>query len=96
MDIVKGIREGDREELRTILASTGFFYDFEIDTALGLVDETCSRGGDDSGYFWMKITDEGKIVAFATYGNNPCSVHSFDLYWIAVRAESREIGRAHV
>jgi ribosomal protein S18 acetylase RimI-like enzyme len=88
MELIKGIKEGDKDELRTILESTGFFYDFEVDTALGLVDETCSKG-DEAGYFWMKIADEGKVVAFATYGNNPCSVHSFDLYWIAVRQEAR-------
>lgn len=89
MEILKGIKEGDKNDLRTILESTGFFYDFEVDTALGLVDETCSKGGDESGYYWMKIVDEGRIVAFATYGNNACSVHSFDLYWIAVRGDSR-------
>ncbi|MBE0675514.1 MAG: GNAT family N-acetyltransferase [Bacteroidales bacterium] len=89
MEILKGIKEGDKNDLRTILESTGFFYDFEVDTALGLVDETCSKGGDESGYYWMKIADEGRIVAFATYGNNACSVHSFDLYWIAVRGDAR-------
>jgi ribosomal protein S18 acetylase RimI-like enzyme len=88
MELIKGIKQGDKDELRTILESTGFFYDFEVDTALGLVDETCAKG-DDAGYFWMKIAEEGKVVAFATYGNNPCSVHSFDLYWIAVREEAR-------
>jgi ribosomal protein S18 acetylase RimI-like enzyme len=88
MELIKGIKQGDKDELRTILESTGFFYDFEVDTALGLVDETCSKG-DEAGYFWMKIAEDGKVVAFATYGNNPCSVHSFDLYWIAVREEAR-------
>jgi len=88
MELIKGIKQGDKDELRTILESTGFFYDFEVDTALGLVDETCAKG-DEAGYFWMKIAEEGKVVAFATYGNNPCSVHSFDLYWIAVRQEAR-------
>ena len=92
MKIVKGVREGDREELRTILESTGFFYDFEVNTALGLVDETCSKGNDESGYFWLKIEDAGRIVAFATYGNNPCSKHSWELYWIAVRSNSRGKG----
>jgi len=87
MKIVKGVRDGDREELRTILESTGFFYDFEVNTALGLVDETCSKGGDESGYYWLKIEDEGRIVAFATYGNNPCSKQSWELYWIAVRSD---------
>lgn len=89
MELVKGVKEGDKGELRAILESTGFFYDFEVDTALSLVDETCKKGSEESGYFWMKIAEEGKIVAFATYGNNPCSVHSFDLYWIAVREEAR-------
>jgi ribosomal protein S18 acetylase RimI-like enzyme len=88
MELIKGIKQGDKDELRVILESTGFFYDFEVDTALGLVDETCAKG-DEAGYFWMKIAEEGKVVAFATYGNNPCSVHSFDLYWIAVRNEAR-------
>lgn len=88
MKLVKGIKQGDKAELRTILESTGFFYDFEVDTALGLVDETCSKG-DEAGYFWMKIEEDGKVVAFATYGNNPCSTHSFDLYWIAVREDAR-------
>jgi ribosomal protein S18 acetylase RimI-like enzyme len=88
MELIKGIKQGDKDELRVILESTGFFYDFEVDTALGLVDETCAKG-DEAGYFWMKIAEEGKVVAFATYGNNPCSVHSFDLYWIAVRNEVR-------
>ena len=89
MKIVKGIRDGDREELRTILESTGFFYDFEVDTALGLADETCSRGSDESGYYWIKIEDSGRIVAFATYGSNPCSKCSWELYWIAVRNDAR-------
>ncbi len=92
MKIVSGVREGDTDELRAILESTGFFYDFEIDTAVGLVEETCSGGGDSSGYFWLRIEDGGRIVAFATYGNNPCSKHSWDLYWIAVRNDARGKG----
>jgi len=88
MELLKEIKQSDKEELQAILESTGFFYDFEIDIVHGLVDETCSKG-DEAGYFWMKIVENKKIVAFATYGNNPCSTHSFDLYWIAVMEEAR-------
>lgn len=87
--IVKGIKPEDRIRVEEILRSTGFFYDNEIDTALELVDETCSKGTEKSGYSWMKIIDEGIIVAFATYGKNPCSSHSFDIYWMAVQQNLR-------
>ena len=96
MNVVNGVREGDRDELRAILESTWFLYDFEVDTALGLLDETCSKGSDESGYYWLKIEDEGRIVAFSTYGNNPCSKHSWDLYWIAVRGDARGKGYGSV
>lgn len=89
MKIIKGINEGDKDEFRNILVSSGFFYDFEVETALGLFDETLSAGEETSGYQWMKVIDGGNIVAFATYGSNPFSVHSYDLYWIAVRTEAR-------
>ncbi len=42
-----------------------------------------------SGYYWMKVTDENKIVAFANYGKNAFSTHSWELYWIAVHQDSR-------
>jgi GNAT superfamily N-acetyltransferase len=42
-----------------------------------------------SGYYWLKVTDEDGIVAFANYGKNAFSTHSWDLYWIAVHQASR-------
>lgn len=72
-----------------ILRSTGFFYEFEIQTALEIAQETFSHGSDKSGYYWMKITNEDGMVAFANYGKNPFSTHSWDLYWIAVHNNSR-------
>ena len=54
-----------------------------------MVDETCAKGTEKSGYSWMKIIDEGNLVAFATYGKNPCSSHSYDIYWMAVQQNLR-------
>jgi len=87
--IIKGIKPDERIIVDRILRSTGFFYENEIQTALELVDETCEKGSEKSGYSWMKIIDGEKMVAFATYGKNPCSSHSYDIYWMAVDQELR-------
>jgi GNAT superfamily N-acetyltransferase len=87
--ITKGIEPRDIESIEKILRSTDFFYEFEIQTALEIADETLLKGTKVSGYFWLKITDEDGVVAFANYGKNAFSTHSWDLYWIAVHQNSR-------
>lgn len=87
--ISEGIIKSDRKKIEEILRSTDFFYEFEIETALELADETIEKGMDGSGYYWMKAEDEDGVVAFANYGKNDFSVHSWELYWIAVHQNSR-------
>jgi GNAT superfamily N-acetyltransferase len=87
--ISEGITVNDRKQIEAILRSTDFFYEFEIQTALEIADETISKGMDESGYFWLKVTDEDGMVAFGNYGKNAFSTHSWDLYWIAVHQNSR-------
>lgn len=89
VSISKGISVNDRKSIEDILRSTGFFYDFEIEIALGLVDDTISYGAENCGYHWMTLNDDNGIVAFANYVKNSFSVHSWDLYWIAVYHNSR-------
>jgi len=87
--LTKGIASGDRGKIEEILRSTDFFYDFEIRTAMDIADETIAIGSEKSGYYWMKAEDEDGIVAFANYGKNDFSIHSWDLFWIAVHSNSR-------
>jgi GNAT superfamily N-acetyltransferase len=87
--VSKGIVAEDLKDIEDILRSTGFFYDFEIEIALWLAEETIRTGSEDSGYFWLKIIDDSRILAFANYTKNSFSVHSWDLYWIAVHQNSR-------
>ncbi|HPT22471.1 MAG TPA: GNAT family N-acetyltransferase [Bacteroidales bacterium] len=87
--ISKGITAEDKVGVEKILRSTDFFYEFEIQITLGIADETLAKGEEGSGYYWMKMTDEDGLVAFANYGQNPSSVHSWDLYWLAVDNQSR-------
>jgi GNAT superfamily N-acetyltransferase len=89
LSISEGIRKEDRGKVEEILRSTDFFYEFEIATALEIADETIALGEEKSGYYWMKAVDEGGLVAFANFGKNDFSVHSWELYWIAVDNKSR-------
>lgn len=87
--VTKGIKPEERRSIEEILRSTDFFYEFEIQTALEISDETITKGTEKSGYHWMKISDEDGLVAFGNYGKNAFSTHSWDLYWIAVHQNSR-------
>jgi D-alanine-D-alanine ligase len=84
-EIIKKITEKDLKDIEAILRSSGFFYEFEIETALEIADDTLARGG----YKWMLMKDDDGVVAFANYGKNSFSTHSWDLYWIAVHENSR-------
>lgn len=83
------IKPADRPAFEKILASSGFFYDFEIEVALSLADETLTQGEEKSGYYWVRLLEEGEVIGFATFGPNPSSVHSWDIYWLAVQQEHR-------
>jgi len=87
--ISAGITKEDLKYIEGILRSTDFFYEFEIQTALEIADETLEKGSNASGYYWLKVIDEDGLIAFANYGKNSFSVHSWDLYWIAVHNNSR-------
>lgn len=89
MEISFNATLADRAVFGEILASSGYFYDFEIEIALSLLDDTCENGEEKSGYYWVKVIDEGKVTGFATFGPNPCTMNSWDLYWIAVHEEYR-------
>jgi GNAT superfamily N-acetyltransferase len=78
------ISPADRPELEAILSSSGFFYDFEIEVALSLADETFEKGQEGSGYYWVRLIEDDKVIGFANFGLNPSSVHSYDIYWLAV------------
>lgn len=91
-----GIVEEDLKGIESILISSGFFYDFEIEIALGLAAESIGLSPEICGYHWMKVNNEDGLIAFANYTRNSFSVHSWDLYWLAVHENHRhkKIGSA--
>jgi len=87
--ISEDIGKDDISKVEDILRSTDFFYEFEIEIALEIARETVAAGTEKSGYYWIKVVDEDGLVAFANFGKEDFSTHSWELYWIAVHDNSR-------
>lgn len=87
---------GDIAAVRRIVTSTGFFRPDEIDIAAELVEERLDQGLETSGYHFVFADSEGSAVGYACFGPIPCSLTSWDLYWIAVDATAQRggLGRA--
>lgn len=109
-------RPTDAAAIREIVASTGFFHDFEIDVAVELIDERLARGIE-SGYHFVfaegcyepraqargeepcaraQGSSQPRVLGYTCFGPIPCTIGSFDLYWIAVHDDcrGRGLGRA--
>jgi ribosomal protein S18 acetylase RimI-like enzyme len=85
----------DPERIKEIVRSTGFFREDEIHVAVDLAKERISKGAS-SGYEFLFADINGKPVAYSCYGLIPCTLHSYDLYWIATHKDymNHGIGRA--
>lgn len=81
----------DRELVRAVVRSSGFFSDAEIDVAVELVEERL-RQGEKSGYFFLFAELGGELAGYACFGPIPGTRQSYDLYWLAVADQLRRQG----
>jgi ribosomal protein S18 acetylase RimI-like enzyme len=86
----EAVRPEDRQAVGRLVRATGFFSEEEIGIAVELVEERLAKG-DASGYLFLFAQEADRLLGYACFGPIPGSVHSFDLYWIAV--DSQEQGR---
>jgi ribosomal protein S18 acetylase RimI-like enzyme len=76
-------RARDRERVAEIVSATGVFRAAEGAVALEVFDSAVERPGVD--YFALGAFDDAdRLVGFACYGQTPCTVGTWDLYWVAV------------
>lgn len=92
MTFRKELKKSDKAAVKEILEATGFFYDYEVNIAVELVEENLEKGEEASGYSFIMVELEHNPVAFACYGKTPCTADSFDLYWIAVHQSHKGLG----
>ncbi|MGQ9621591.1 MAG: GNAT family N-acetyltransferase, partial [Bacteroidales bacterium] len=87
-------KKEDARRIHEIVESTGYFYDYEIDVAIELIEERL-RKGEESEYYFVFAEIDGKTVAFSCYGPDPVTRSSFELYWIVTHKNytGKGIGR---
>ena len=84
-------RPSDIHHVRDIVVSSGFFSQAEIEVAAELVQERLGEGIE-SGYHFVFAGQDRELAGYACYGPIPCTVESYDIYWIAVQQELRRSG----
>ena len=94
MILRREVGSGDPALVEEILRSTGFFREDEVTVAVELVRERLDKGADSSYEFIFAESDD-RTVGYSCFGLIPCTLHSFDLYWIATRRDfmNRGIGQ---
>jgi ribosomal protein S18 acetylase RimI-like enzyme len=92
---LRALERGDRGPLERILRESGAFAEAEVAVALELID--LGLEPKDHGYrFLVAERPDGAVAGYACYGEAPCTVGTYDLYWIAVdpALQGRGVGRA--
>lgn len=88
------LKPSDADAVHRLVAATGMFRPDEIDIADELIAESLQKGAAASYCFTLAESD-GNVIGYACHGPTPCTVSTWDLYWIAVHpdAQGRGIGR---
>ena len=88
----ENVRPDDVTRVRELAQSTGFFSESETDIAVELV-ETRLKEGVSSGYhFLFADLPDGLTAGYTCFGEIPCTVGSYDLYWIIVHRDHKSAG----
>jgi len=72
----------DRSRVRRMVTDTGKFRPDEVDVAVEVFDGATAEPGVD--YHALGAYDEDRLVGFTLFGPVPCTVATWDLYWIVV------------
>jgi len=87
MTIIRKIEEKDREAVRSLIDGTGAFKPYEVDVAMELVEIALTRPEQDDYHPFVLEEEDGTVAAYACFGKNPMTKSTFDLYWLATRAD---------
>jgi D-alanine-D-alanine ligase len=92
---IRWCRPPDRQIVLSFLAETGFFRPDEIEIAREVLDAALDEGP--AGHYQSFVASVNQeVVGWMCFGPTPCTIGSFDMYWIGVATpwQGRGIGRA--
>ncbi len=80
-----------RRPVEALLRTTEFFRDDEIATALEVFDAFCAAPDHD--YSGCAVLDgDGALAGYVIFGPTPCTLGTWDIYWIAVAPARQRAG----
>ncbi len=92
---IRCITAADRDHVLSLLTQPAFFRPDELRIAREVLDDSI-RETPTGDYQSFVVEDEGAVVGWICFGPTPCTVATYDIYWIAVarNKQRRGIGRA--
>ncbi len=81
----------DRDEILTLVEETDFFRPDEVDIAREVLDEAI-RQGEGGHYQSFTAVESNQVSGWICFGETPCTLGTYDIYWIAVRTDKQSTG----
>lgn len=78
---MRALTPADRGRLGEITRAVGLFRDDEVPVALEVFDAAVAGSPD---YTALGIEAEGQLAGWICWGATPCTIGTWDLYWMAV------------
>ncbi|MBX6364027.1 MAG: GNAT family N-acetyltransferase [Gemmatimonadetes bacterium] len=89
--VLRPLERAQRAAVRSLLERTNVFRPDEIDVALEVLDSYFDHPGRDYTAVGA-FTHGGDLLGYVCYGPTPCTLGTWDLYWIAVAPEQHGRG----
>lgn len=78
---LRGLSTADRGRLEEITRAVGLFRDDELPVALEVFDAAVAGSPD---YTALGVEVDGRLAGWICWGPTPCTVATWDLYWMAI------------
>jgi D-alanine-D-alanine ligase len=88
---LRSLTRADRDRIEAITRSVGLFREDEIAVALEVFDQAVS-GDPRSTYSALAAELDGRVAGWICWGPTPCTLGTYDLYWMAVDPELQGSG----
>jgi GNAT superfamily N-acetyltransferase len=88
---LRNLTAADRDRIEEITRAVGLFRDDEVLVALEVFDEAV-RGGAGDTYSALGAEVDGLLGGWICWGPTPCTLGTYDLYWMAVDPQLQGTG----
>jgi GNAT superfamily N-acetyltransferase len=82
--VLRHLSAADRGRIEEITRAVGLFRPDEIPVALEVFDEAVRAGPRAEPYAALGAEVEGRLTGWICWGPTPCTLGTYDLYWMAV------------